>query len=229
VESKKIKIVYNNSRTSVIYAHGTGTGSMTIREIVKDYLLSHRVTYGVAIAAFKVMEEYGLVETDEIIQNGKLYYQFMKLAPRIADEMLLHLNLFGFKPDKRKKPAEEGFDNARHINGNMVYTNYYWTVVYKSKRAVGEAINSMKGKHDSGVDLSYWRETRPDEYLKWVSLASSKERFANDVMVEWAEDEFDPKYSDLVSSIEEDIEERKEVARTMQPRNYGVYPHELLV
>jgi hypothetical protein len=216
--------VTNNKGTAVLFSRGSGTRTVTLRGLVKEYLLEKQLTYGRSVDTYDLLKEVGISETASLLRDGREYMRYVALAKKVADEMVEHLTMFGFKADKKKKARAEGFDGTRHINGNVVYTNYQWTVAGKAGAAVLESLNSMVGIHDEGIDMSHWRATRPNEYNKWRAIADEKHRFGTEEMTEWAKDVFEPAYKELMESINgEDLEERIAIAKTMQPVNYGRY------
>jgi hypothetical protein len=219
-----VKTVTTNSGNVDMFGKGTGSRTIKLRDLVKEYLLDANLKYGEAVDTFDVMRDFGIEITDEVMNNGRLYMQYFNLAKAIGSEMVEHLNLFGFKADKKVKPKYEGFDNSIHINGNVVYTNYPWTVVSKAIAATVESSNAMKGIHDSGVDLSIWEENYPDQVRTWKAIQEEKTRFANEELASWREDVFNPMAMPLQEYIQEHFEEMAATARGRQPENYGRYP-----
>jgi hypothetical protein len=217
-----VKEVTKGAANISIFRYGSGERKVKLSEIVKEYLINNDLTYGSSIDTFDVLKEFGITLTDEIKTDGNKYMQYFNLAKAMGDEFVRHLDMFGFKSDKKKKPASEGFDNNRHINGNIVYTNWPWTVVGKALKATEESINAMKGVHDENVDLNVWREYSPVEYSRWKSLAANKLSFARNEMEHWKIG-FDEEARELIEIIESDIEEKKRFFKNLQPENYGRY------
>jgi hypothetical protein len=218
-----VKAIQNNKKTSDLFSWGEGDRTITIGNLVKEYLLAAQLRYGNSIDAYEVLAQFGIKENDELLGDGRKYLRYINLAEKVADELVSHLTMFGFKADKKKKPKVEGFENAKHINGNMVYTNYPWIVTYKAGRAAIESYTAMIGKHDEGIDLSLWEELKPNQVRKWKVLQETKVRFAREEIEPWMNQSFTPLYDELTQEIEEDVEEMMTIARTRQPSRYGVY------
>ncbi len=219
----RIKTVTNNNKTADLFNHGSTGATVTLHELAKDYLLRANLKYGASVNTFEVLREYGIEESPALLRDGKKYMKYYNLASRLGDEITEHLNMFGFKADKKLKPKYEGFDNAMHINGNMVYTNYPWTVVAKSVAAVTESINAMKGSHDAGIDLTAWEELFPEEVERWHKIAELKRTFGEMDMMDWKDNIFDKYAIPLHEKIIEEFEERAEAVKDKQPVNYGRY------
>ena len=215
--------VTNNRKTATLFHGGAGSRTVTIGEMAKEFLQEAQVKYGQSINTYDVLANFGITETKGLLKNGRRYMQYLNLARRLGDELVEHLTLYGFKADKKKKPAYEGFDNTLHVNGNMVYTNYPWTVVQKSVAAVNESINAMTGEHDKGIDLEPWREISEVEVDAWKDLAAAKKKFGDVDMQLWKENVFDPMSAPLIDRINENWDEMVMAVRDKQPKNYGVY------
>jgi hypothetical protein len=218
----KVKEVTKGPSGVSVFRYGTGDRKIKVNELVMEYLTTYNIKYGESIDTFDVMSEFGIVLTPEIESDGKKYLMYFNLAKTLGEEFVNQLTMFGYKADKKKKPASEGFDNNRHINRNVVYTNWPWTVVSKAVKAAEESMNAMKGVHDDGIDMSEWEEQYPEEYALWRELAADKISFAKNDMNLW-KDSFDEKAYELLDFINLDIEEKKDTFRKLQPKNYGRY------
>lgn len=221
-----VNTVTNNRKTSTLFHGGAGKRTITIGEMAKEYLLEAQLTYGQSIDTYAVLELFGITETKGLLKNGRRYMQYLNLAKKLGDELVEHLTRFGFKADKKKKPHYEGFDSSKHINGNVVYTNYPWTVVLKAQAAVLESINAMSGVHDDGIDLSIWEELSQVQVDAWRDMSEAKKKFGDEDMKVWKEMVFDAKAKPLSDHILENWENMANAVRGKQPSRYGVYDNE---
>jgi len=223
---KEVRFIMNNNKTAVLFDKGSGTGEITLSEMAREFLVKSQLTYGEFVDTYDVLAEFGIVETKGLLRNARKYVQYMNLAKKLGDEMVKHLTLIGFKADKKKKPSYEGFDSSRHINGNVVYTNHMWTVANKAKAAVKESVNSMRGIHDDGIDLSLWEKYSHEQVGVWHSVSNKKRKFGDEDMMEWKTNEFDPEMNALLDDIRENYDEMVAFEKGKQPEGYRRYCNE---
>lgn len=223
----EISTVFSNSQ-KILYETGGIGDSATLRDLSKITLNKLQLTYGTAIDSRVILRDmFGIENTVKNDPSGRKIIQYERLVRLFADDLVECLNHFGFKADKTKKrllPSKniENLDLV-HSGGNIVYTNYPWTVVYKAASAVQEAKNSMFGVHDAGVWLQDWADDYPEEFESWVELKAIKREIA-EVLDQEARSKFDGIASKIVEDIESSLKSRHEKYSDMQPYGYGTYP-----
>ncbi len=222
-------IFADKSRNRLIYLGTEETGkNLTLREMSRIALKTLNLKYGVAIDTRDVLNDiFGITNTDKNDPTGIRILPYERLVRRFADDMLECLLAFGFKADKTKKilfsTKEDEVLTMNHNGGNIVYTNYPWTVVSKAIYAAMEGLNAMKGEHEKNVDISRWKADFPAEYENWQAIAETKKSIANE-LEEALADSFDEEASNIIAGINSSMMERHKVYSELQPNNYGKYP-----
>lgn len=197
-------------------------------QIIKEYLLDKQLTYGSMVTGVDVLEHAGIYpkqikETDKCFSselNDYYFELYLRRAEEIADEMMEHLRLFGFSPDKVH--SKEDSDTIEpHIKGITVYTRWPWTPFYRARKAMQIAETSMNSDHTSSVDLKSFKEIVPSIYSAGMEYIKRKKERA----VELIESNSDLRelFDDFQKQIIPKLSELKAVFRGLQPDNYGNY------
>ena len=202
-------------------------------ELVKEYLLRNRFTYGTAISTLDLMEEAGIVPKKAIMParvsksrmteieylNEKYLDDHIAYGKVIADEMLIHLREFGFAADR--VPRADHNNSVVHMHGCTVYTRFPWDVAYKAKKAAEMSETFMGMIHDSNVDMDGFNTISPviSSHMKLFL----NEKLARGIDFRMNNNKMWKKFDNFHKLMSADKDELVKVFKTMRPSNYGVY------
>ncbi len=224
-----MQVFADKGKKKLIYVSGKETGKvLTIRDMSVIALNELDLKYGTAVDTRNILRDtFGITNTEKSDPTGIRILTYEKLVRMLAEDILTCLKYFGFKADKKKKllfvTGEDEELVMNHNGGNIVYTNYPWTIVSKAIYAVMEGVNAMKGEHEEGVDVSRWKEDFSEEYRYWKIIEATKKAIAEELENSLAES-FDEEAANIIAGINSNMQERHDVYSKLQPKNYGVYP-----
>ncbi len=200
-----------------------------IFDMVKDYLLRHQVGYGETISSLDILAEAGITpekivkkECNKVTVGAArawMEYQYMLLGEKVADELVVHLNEFGFAADKIHRADHH--EVAAHVKGCTVYTRWPWDVYYKGRKAAQIAEQNMEMIHDSTVDLEEFKTVALDVYQRGSEFLDLKKERATEFAA--ANEEMWEKFNDFHEHLMTKKDELVNHFRGRQPKNYGNY------
>ncbi len=191
----------------------------TIFDVVKDYLSTHKVTFGTTIDTIEILENLGMPIPNKKEDEFE-YMSHIKLAGSIGSELVKQLNAFGFTSDKRKDHRHHQV--KKHYEGNVVYTRFPWTAFQKAYKGGFLSLAMMKANHTDWVDFTDLKEIHKGVYETGMAVANKKADIADMLELSIAQD-LTPLYNKFHQSLERSMSELVPKFHTLQPVRYGQY------